>query len=76
MTCLRIGNESLRKYCKRNNICYSTMWDKVDLGYTPEQAVALKLKEKCNLKYVINGKSAHSQMDKNTYQRYVKSLKK
>lgn len=76
MTCLRIGNETLKKYCERNNLCYCTMWDRIERGMTPEQAVSTPLKPKCNLKYVINGKSARSQMDKNTYQRYVKSLKK
>ena len=42
---------------------------------TPEEAIKSNVNRRCNLKYLINGKSARSQMDKNTYQRYVKRIK-
>ena len=51
------------------------MWERVDGGLTPEEAVKIAVIPRCNTKYLINGKSAHSQMDKNTYQRYVKRQK-
>ena len=72
MTCLYIGNETLKKYCERTGLKYQTMWERVDRGLTPEEAVKTTVLPRCNIKYLINGKSARSQMDKNAYQRYVK----
>ena len=70
MTCLYIGKETLKKYCERNGLKYQTMWERVDGGLTPEEAVKITVMPKCNTKYFINGKSAYSQMSNSEYQRY------
>lgn len=76
MTCFMLGSETLHQYCKRNNLCYQTMWDKLERGLTPEQAIKEPVKPRCNVKYLINGQTARSQMDINAYQRYVKQMKR
>ena len=75
MTCFMVGNETLRQYCKRTGIKYHTMYNRLNDGYTPDEAVKSHVNGQHNLKYLINGKPAHRQMDKNTYQRYVRSIK-
>ena len=75
MTCFMLGTETLHQYCKRTGLKYQTMWKRLNDGYTPDEAIKSHVNRKNNLKYLINGKSARSQMDKNTYQRYVHGLK-
>ncbi|MBO7733083.1 MAG: hypothetical protein J6S67_11035 [Methanobrevibacter sp.] len=75
MTCYMIGTETLKKYCEKNGIAYQTMYTRIMNGYTPEEAIKSHVNRRCNLKYLINGKSARSQMGINEYQRYVKRVK-
>ena len=75
MTCFMLGTETLHQYCKRTGLNYQTMWIRLNDGLTPEQAIKSHVNRRCNLKYMINGKSARSQMSINEYQRYVKQLK-
>ena len=75
MTCLYIGKETLKKYCERNGLKYQTMWERVDGGLTPEEAVKITVMPKCNTKYFLNGKSVYSQMSNSEYQRYRKKVK-
>ena len=74
MTCFRIGNETLHQYCKRTGLNYKTIWLRLENGLTPDEAVKEPMKRKNNVKYLINGKSARSQMTINEYQLYRKRI--
>lgn len=77
MTCFILSNGmNLHQYCKKTGKCYCAIWNRIENGWSLEEAVGKPLMAKNGTKYFINGKSARSQMTKNEYQRYTKKLRK
>lgn len=77
MTCFVFNNgENLNQYCKRTGKCYSAIWNRMEKGWSLEEATQTPFLQKNGTKYFINGKSARSQMTKNEYQRYTNKLRK
>ena len=39
MTCFRIGNETVYKFCKKNGISYASFWRKIEKGASVEESI-------------------------------------
>ena len=62
MTCFRLASgETLRSYCRKNKYCYEAVFNRVDKGQTPDEALKdylIKRGSKANnCKYYYKGKT-------------------
>lgn len=80
MTCFRLNDgQTLLKYCKDNNINYSRVYIRIGRGLSIEQALAEACERRGkrsenNLKYMLGGKSVHSQLTPAEYTRFKRYL--